>query len=227
MTKKTPNNLPSGSTIIDISQPISPATPVFPGDTGFSAEWILRMEDGGSCNVSTMRMSTHLGTHTDSPRHFDPDGIGMHAADLSLYIGRCRVVRIDGRGDPPLIPAAALEPAVLAGAERILFKTREVSEHTRFDPSFTAVGPEAAAVLVAANIHLIGIDTPSMDHATSEDLPAHHALTAGGVAILENLDLTDVACGDYELIALPLKIVDSDSSPVRAVLRRLPRSRQL
>ncbi len=207
--------------LIDISQPISPATAVFPGDTPFSAEWIARMEDGASCNVSTVRMSTHLGTHTDSPKHFDPDGIGMDAVALSAYIGKCRVVRIDGRGDPPLIPAAALTPELLAGAERVLFKTTEICDPTCFDADFTAVGPGAAAALVAANIRLVGIDTPSMDHATSEELPAHHILTRGGVAILENLDLTEVATGDYELIALPLKIVDSDSSPVRAVLRPL------
>ena len=85
----------------------------------------------------------------------------------------------------------------------------------------TAVGPGAAEVLVAAGIKLVGIDTPSMDFATSQDLPAHHVLYRGGVAILENLDLSAVEPGDYELVALPLKIVGSDSSPVRAILREL------
>ena len=61
-----------------------------------------------------------------------------------------------------------------------------------------------------------------MDHATSQELDGHHTLYEGGVAILENLDLSGVPAGDYELIALPLRIVGGDSSPVRAILRELP-----
>ena len=97
------------------------------------------------------------------------------------------------------------------------------SDGTVFDARFTALGPAAAEVLVRAGVRLVGIDTPSMDHATSKDLPAHHVLLRGGVALLENLDLSRVTPGDYELIALPLRIVGGDSSPVRAVLRDLPR----
>ena len=88
--------------------------------------------------------------------------------------------------------------------------------------SFTAVGPAAAQKLVDAGIQLVGIDTPSMDHADSKELDGHHVLYRGGVAILENLDLSQVPAGDYELIALPLRIVGGDSSPVRAILRELP-----
>lgn len=85
--------------------------------------------------------------------------------------------------------------------------------------------PRRRAGLVQAGIRLVGIDTPSMDHAASKDLAGHHTLFEGGVAILENLDLRHVPAGDYELIALPLRIVNGDSSPVRAILRELPASR--
>ena len=80
---------------------------------------------------------------------------------------------------------------------------------------------DEAKVLADAGIKLVGIDTPSMDHSTNKDLVGHQALYAGGVAILENIDLTGVPAGDYELIALPLRIVGCDSSPVRAILREL------
>jgi arylformamidase len=206
----------------DISEPISPRTAVFPGDTPFSQEWVCRIEDGASCNVSTMRMSVHCGTHTDAPLHFDPRGRAMAQVPLDAYLGRCRVVEILGVGSPPLVPAAALTEAVLAGVERILFKTcGSEHDHARFDPDFTALGAEAAEVLVSRGVRLVGIDTPSIDHATSKDLPGHQALHRGGVAILENIDLSAVPPGDYELIALPLRIEGSDSSPVRAILREL------
>jgi arylformamidase len=206
--------------IWDVSEPLSPATAVFPGDTPFSAEWVMRIERGASCNVSTLHMSVHCGTHTDAPRHFDSAGRAMADVALEPYLGPCRVVAVRGVGVPAQVPAAALTAAVLAGAERILFRTQDRHDHTRFDPGFTAVGPEAARILVAAGIKLVGIDTPSIDHADSKELAGHHVLHRGGVAILENLDLSAVAPGDYELIALPLRIEGGDSSPVRAILRR-------
>lgn len=206
--------------IWDISEPLSPATAVFPGDTPFSAEWVMRMADGASCNVSTVRMSVHCGTHTDAPRHFDDEGADIASVDLSTYIGPCRVLDVRGVGSPALIPADALDPRALRGVERVLFRTAVDHDATRFDPAFTAVGPAAAAVLVECGVRLVGIDTPSIDHASCKDLEGHNVLYRGGVAILENLDLTAVEPGDYELVALPLKIVEGDSSPVRAILRR-------
>jgi arylformamidase len=167
-------------------------------------------------------MSVHVGTHTDAPLHYDLSGPDIASVDLTRYIGRCRVVDVQGTGTPSLIPAAALTPAMLAGAERLLLRTRRTHDHRTWDPHFTALGPDAAKVLVAAGIRLVGIDTPSMDHADSKDLGGHHLLYEGGVAILENLDLRAVPAGDYELIALPLRIVNGDSSPVRAILRELP-----
>ena len=209
--------------IWDISEPIEPASATFPGDSPFSQEWVARMEKGASCNVSTIRMSVHVGTHTDAPLHFDLAGADIASVPLTKYIGRCRVVDVRGEGSPSLIPASALTPAMLRGAERILFRTRQDHDHRRWDPAFAAVGADAARALVAAGIQLVGIDTPSMDHADSKDLGGHHVLHDGGIAILENLDLRAVPAGDYELIALPLRIVNGDSSPVRAILRELPR----
>lgn len=214
----------TGRRIWDISEPIEPATATFPGDTPFSQEWVLRREGGGSCNASTIRMSVHLGTHADAPLHLDVAGAAIAAVDLGAYVGRCRVVEVRGEGEPKRIPAAALTPAVLAGAERVLFRTRADHDHRVFDKSFTAVGPAAAEVLVAAGVRLVGVDTPSMDHADSKELDGHHVLSRGGVAILENLDLSRVPAGDYELIALPLRIAGGDGSPVRAILRELPPS---
>jgi len=207
--------------IWDISEPIEERTATFPGDTPFTRRWVARMEQGASCNVSTITLSVHVGTHTDAPVHFDVAGADIAAVDLRRYLGRCRVVDVQGEGDPPQIPAAALTPALLRGAERILFRTSQRHDHRVFDQRFTAVGPAAAAALVAAGIVLVGIDTPSIDHAASKDLDGHHVLYRGGTALLENIDLSGVPTGDYELIALPLRIVGGDSSPVRAILREL------
>jgi arylformamidase len=208
--------------IWDISERIEPGTATFPGDNAFSQEWVMRIADGASCNVSTIRMSVHVGTHTDAPLHYDTDGSDMASVDIGKYLGRCRVIDVLSVGSPPLIPADALTPELLAGAERVLLRTNAEHDHRTFNPEFASLGGPAAKVLAAAGIQLVGIDTPSMDHSTNKELDGHQALYAGGIAILENLDLTGVPAGDYELIALPLRIVGCDSSPVRAILRELP-----
>jgi len=205
--------------IYDISEPISEHTAVFPGDTPFSRQWVMRIEEGRSCNTSTIKMSAHCGTHTDSPLHYENDDTDIASVDLTTYMGRCRVLAVRGEGGPSLVPGSALSSDVLEGVDRLLLRTADKHDHSVFDRHFTALGPEAAKALVAAGLRLIGIDTPSMDYADSKELEAHKILRAGNVALLENLDLTDVPEGDYELIALPLRILGSDSSPVRAILR--------
>jgi len=50
-------------------------------------------------------------------------------------------------------------------------------------------------------------------------LDSHQVIRRLDIRVLENLVLDDVPEGDYELIALPLKLTSADASPVRAVLR--------
>lgn len=102
---------------------------------------------------------------------------------------------------------------------RVLLRTSHTASQSW--ESFTAVAKDTLALLATKNIALIGIDTPSVDPATSQDLPSHHQLLAHGLRVLENLVLDDVPEGDYELIALPLKLMRADASPVRAILREL------
>jgi arylformamidase len=214
--------------IWDISEPITPATAVFPGDTPYTSEWVMRLDQGCSCNVSTIRMSLHCGTHGDAPIHYEPDGCDIASVDLRRYLGRCRVLDVTSTGSPSLVDPASLV-GKLAGVERVLLRTDRRHDHTRFDPGFVALGPAAARVLVASGMRLVGIDSQSMDHASSKELEAHHVLAAADMALLENLDLSAVPVDadgtDYELIALPLRIVGGDASPVRAILRSLPEAR--
>lgn len=207
--------------LIDISQPLSATTAIWPGDSPFSQEWVMRIEEGMSCNVSTIRMSLHCGTHTDAPFHFFPQGQTIDQVTLHPYLGRCRVIQGTFSGSPPLIDASSLEKRNLNGVKRLLIKTQATNNPNHFQKDFCALGPEAAKVVASNGIRLIGIDTPSMDTFQSKALEAHKTLLKGGVAILENLNLSQVEEGDYELIALPLKILGADSSPVRAILRAL------
>ena len=106
-----------------------------------------------------------------------------------------------------------------ARGERLLLATGSYPDPDRFNRDFAALTPEAVDLLHRRGARLIGIDTPSVDPFDSVDLPAHQACLRHGVALLEGLVLADVPQGEYELIALPLKLAGFDASPVRAVLR--------
>jgi arylformamidase len=117
-----------------------------------------------------------------------------------------------------LVPVSALDGVAIAEAPRVLFKTGTDPDPFRWPERFAALSPDVARALAGAGARLVGIDTPSVDDAKSETLPVHAILLDGGVSWLENLDLSGVEPGVYDLVALPLRIVGACASPVRAVL---------
>jgi arylformamidase len=206
-------------TLIDISAPIEPATPVWPGDTPVGIERVWRMEAGSPVNVARLTLSPHTGAHADAPLHYDRDGAAIGAVALDTYVGACRVVHCIG-ASPLVLPehvAAFLDDA----PPRLLLRTYTQAPLDAWDSAFCAVAPATIDLLASRGVGLIGIDTPSLDPQDSKTMDAHRRIRAHGMAILEGLVLDAVAPGDYELIALPLKFTTLDASPVRAVLRPL------
>ena len=211
-------SLPRAPRIWDISQPLGPSLPVWPGDTAFSARPRWSIGDGSPVNVASFETSTHAGTHADAPLHYDHAGAGAGEVGLEAYIGPCRV--IDAREAGEILTRAFVE-ALLDPPPRVLFRTYARFPHDRWRSDFTAVAADAVALLAQRGVRLIGVDAPSLDPQDSKTMDAHQAVQAADMRILEGLVLDDVPPGDYELIALPLKLVGLDSSPVRAVLREM------
>ena len=204
----------------DISPPVHAGTPVFPGDTPFSSVWAARIGPGCPVNVSTLTLSPHTGAHADAPLHYDEAGAAAGALALEPFLGRCRVVHaLDGG---PLVQWAQLAHAGAGMPARVLVRTRERAAVERWDPDLRAFAPETVERLADLGVQLVGIDSASIDPAASKGLPSHQVIRRRGLRVLENLVLDDVPEGDYELIALPLKLTTADASPVRAVLRELP-----
>lgn len=205
--------------ILDISQPLGTDTAVWPGDRPPALEWSLRRERGDSVDVAVVRLSVHTGTHVDGPRHTG-DGPAVGSLPLEPFMGPAWVVdaRAAVEGDPPVVPAAVLDGLDLDAAPRVLLRTRDAVDPTRFPDAFAAVSPELARALVDRGAALVGTDAPSVDPRESTSLEAHRILAEAGVPNLENLVLGHVAPGRYRLVALPLRLVEADSSPVRAVL---------
>jgi arylformamidase len=204
----------------DISPPIRPQTPVWPGDTPVSVERVWRMEAGSPVNVGRLTLSPHTGAHADAPLHYDAEGAPIGEVALDTYLGPCRVIHCIG-ARPVVTPeqvAAFLDDA----PPRVLLRTYDRAPLDAWDPHFCAVAPATVDLLAQNGVRLIGIDTPSLDPQESKTMDAHRRIRAHRMAILEGLVLDAVAPGDYELIALPLRFATLDASPVRAVLRPLP-----
>ena len=204
----------------DISAPVQTGTPVFPGDTPYQQRWAANLGPGCPVNVSTLTLSPHVGTHADAPLHYEAQGASTGELDLTPYLGPCRVIHAIGAG--PLVQWSHLAHALDQLPARVLVRTYSRMPVDRWDPHLTAFAPQTIERLAALGIVLVGIDTASIDPADSKTLDSHQVIRRLNLRVLENLVLDEVPEGDYELIALPLKLMAADASPVRAVLRELP-----
>ena len=215
--------MPAMPDLWDISPPLHAASPVFPGDTAYAQAWVARIGPGCPVNVSTLTLSPHTGAHADAPLHYDDEGTAVGMLDLAPYLGHCRVIHAIGCG--PLVQWRHLEHALDGLPPRVLVRTYERAPLEQFDAALTAFDAATVEALADRGVLLVGIDTASIDPADSKSLPSHQAIRRRGLRVLENLVLDEVPAGDYELIALPLKLVSADASPVRAVLRAWPLQR--
>lgn len=204
--------------LIDISRKLEKNVPTWPGDTPFSFQIQWAKADSGSVNVGKLEMSTHTGTHVDAPFHFDDDGKRIYDLDLNLYVGKALVVDMQNRES---IGASDFNHIDLQEVERVLLKTNSWVNPEQFPETITYLRSDLASFLGGKGVRLIGVDVPSVDPLDSKELLAHHSLHENGIHILEAVDLRNVEPGLYELVALPLPLVEADGSPVRAVLRTL------
>jgi arylformamidase len=204
----------------DISPPVNTGSPVFPGDAPFSSVWVARIGPGCPVNLSTLTLSPHTGAHADAPLHYDPAGAAIGAVDLRPFLGPCRVIHAIGVA--PLVEWQHITHALTASLPpRVLVRTCEKAAVDRWDEAMAAYAPQTLESLADLGVMLVGIDTASIDPAASKTLDSHQVLRRRSLRVLENLVLDDVPEGDYELIALPLKLSTADASPVRAVLREI------
>jgi arylformamidase len=220
---------PSNFEIIDISQPVNSRTACFPGDVPFSRDVIVNYNESKIINLSTMTTSPHVGTHADAVSHIKgsmEDTAGnIGAAPLQPYIGHCLVVDVSPMS-AGAITAESLRPyigramALDLGVQRVLIKTQEKIDYEKWQDDYPYLSVGAVKWLNSLGTVLVGLDTPSMDQVNSKTLSTHNALEERHMYWLENLDLTRVESGPYFLMAAPLKFMELEASPIRAVLLR-------
>ena len=194
--------------IHDVSVPLRTGMVVYPGDPEFSIERAMSLAAGDLANVSRMDLGVHTGTHVDAPVHFFDGASAVEALDLDVLVGPAVVVEVPGSGD--------IGPdAVVDGAERILFKTRNSAAWAddAFYEDYASISPQAATRLVEAGVRLVGVDYLSVG-----GVETHQTLLRAGLIAVEGLDLRGIEPGTYTLVCLPLKLDGSDGAPARAIL---------
>jgi arylformamidase len=231
----------------DLSPRIDEELKVWPGDTPPTREVLCELEKGASVTLSTLRATVHLGSHVDGANHYAKGATGVEGWEIERFVGPCHVMEAraergrrvsildfgstiaDSQSDGGVQASGGANAAREARGEaalarivhpRVLIKTGTYPDFRVFNEDFAGLEPSLIDALAGRGVKLIGVDTPSVDSFSSKDLPAHAACFRGGIAILEGLVMRDVEPGEYELIALPLKLAGFDASPVRAVLRR-------
>ena len=212
------NNNDTGSGWIDISVPLREDMAVFANEQKLRIERRASMERGDGSNNTTLHIGVHTGTHLDAPRHGIANGKTIDQMPLDIAIGPARVIDIK---DTRTVRPKDLKQYTFKRGERILFKTTNSERCWKTDnfvEDFVDISPEAAQVLADAGLSLIGLDYLSV-RAPASATGTHKILLGAGIWLLEGLNLSAVGAGNYDLICLPLRIVQNDGSPVRAVLR--------
>jgi arylformamidase len=205
--------------LVDVSVPLQPGIPTYPGNPEFELQPIKRLAAGGSSNVSRLVMGTHTGTHVDAPRHFFDEGAGVDRLALDLLIGRARVVELPFHGG---LTEAHLAAAGLRDDVRVLLRTPNSGlwNSDAFHEDYTYLTEAGAGYLLERGVKVVGIDYLSVEQFKTPGAPAHRALLGQNVVIIEGLNLSDVEPGQYEMYCLPLRITGADGAPARVVLQR-------
>ena len=204
---------------IDISVTIKSGMVHWPDNPEIKVGKMLDMERGDVCNVSTLSLGSHTGTHMDAPRHFFRDGKTLDRMPLEATIGPARVIEIKDR---EAVKVEEIRNARIKAGERILFKTRNSRQAWKtdeFDEDFVYISRDAAAFLARAKLMTVGIDYLSVGGFKKDGVETHHALLGAGIWVIEGLNLGKIKPGRYELCCLPIKVLDSDGAPARALLR--------
>ncbi len=201
--------------IIDLSPRLTPSIAVWPGDVPLVREVAMSFAGGDHLELSALRATVHLGAHADAPSHYHRSGQDIAERPLDRYYGPCEVMWVRVQAGARILPR---DLPYAPSSPRVLLRTGTFLDPERFDTDFASLSPELVEHLADLGVVLVGIDTPSVDPFSSKQLESHQALFRRDVAVLEGLVLEQAPPGPYTLVALPLRLVGFDASPVRAAL---------
>ncbi|RJX20966.1 MAG: cyclase family protein [Ammonifex sp.] len=204
--------------VIDLSHPISPGMPVYPGTEppAFTAAATIKRH---GFRERTLRLSSHAGTHLDAPAHIFPRGQTLDTVPIENFCGRAVVL--------DFTRAEVITPEHLEPYRRAISDSRFVILHTgwsrlwgreAYHGGFPVLSPDGARWVGDFDLYGLGVDAPSVDVPHSGGFPVHRILLAKGIIIVENLcNLSCLLGREFTFCCFPLKLQKAEGSPVRAV----------
>ena len=177
-------------------------TPVYDGDPETRAEKIKSIENGDGYNLTEISMSVHSGTHIDAPLHFYDEGSSIDNIRLNTFFGKCTVISVSG-----ILTGEDMERLLPYCKRRVLFHGE----------GKTFISHSAAIVLAESRVVLVGTDAQSIAPSFDEER-THRELARAGIVILENLNLSAIDDGEYDLCAFPIKLGGLEAAPCRAII---------
>lgn len=177
-------------------------SPVYKDDPKPEVEMLKSMEALDEYNLSYIKMTTHTGTHIDAPLHYCEDGNSIDQLRLNTFYGKCTVITVEG-----ILTGEDMERLLPYCKPRILFRGN----------GKTYLSHSAAIVLAESRVRLVGTDAESIATPFDEARP-HRELARANITVIENLNLSAIKDGEYDLCAFPIKLAGLEAAPCRAIL---------
>ncbi|MFT4043374.1 MAG: cyclase family protein [Gordonia sp. (in: high G+C Gram-positive bacteria)] len=200
---------------IDLTHPLHQGIPVWPGHPEYSHTLVSCYTKGDASRVFELGMGEHTGTHLDAPVHWVPGGADIAAAPLNTMYGRAAIL---GPQRDSIDVFESVNGPITAG-DRVLIDCGWARHWAtpRYFTDWPAVEFALIEELVARDVSLVAVDTPSPDAADSAECPIHRLLLGRGILIGENFTGLTQLGGFVDVLIAPLPIVDGSGSPVRAI----------
>jgi kynurenine formamidase len=209
--------------LVDLTQPLGPATLLWPGSTPFVAT-IECDYDTYESYSRDLQLPEHSGTHVDAPAHFARGGETTDRIPLASLVRPVAVLDVHDRvgGDARYALDAATireleaRDGSIAAGSAVLVNTGW-SAHSADGHAFPGLAPDAAQLLVERGAAGIGIDTLGVDPGHGDGFPVHRITLHAGLWHLEGLvNLDRVPARGAWLVVGVIPVVDGSGAPARA-----------
>lgn len=205
--------------IFDLTHEISNDMPVFPGDMAPLITPRCEHDKDGVQELE-LNLTTHTGTHVDCPLHLFKGSRSLLATDINSFFGRAAAIDCSGMKEVITLNFVQKYNKEIEKADFLLFYTGYDAwwGSDQYFRNFPILTEEAARYLTNFKIKGVGFDTISADRIDSVELPVHRIFLQKDILIIENLKgLKDILYQKFYFSCFPLKVMDGDGSPVRAV----------
>jgi kynurenine formamidase len=156
---------------------------------------------------------SHIGTHVEAPSHFNKNWKDISQIPVSSFIGEAVCIDLGFHEAKEAIEPRDIErSAEVKKGDIVLLHSPYKGDDRPY------ISHKTARWFREKEIKMLGIDDTVRLEESYELMTTHKELLGNDIPIIEGLcNLDKVAGKSFYLIALPLKVVGLDSSPVRAI----------